>query len=78
MGKPVFVMRDTTERPEAVESGTARMVGTEPDRIVEEVSRVLDSPEEYRKMLHTENPFGNGNAARAIVSISLEYLFKSR
>ena len=77
LGKPVFVMRDTTERPEAVEAGTARIVGTDPERIIREVSRVLDSAEEYEKMSRARNPFGDGNAAEAIWDISLKFLSKS-
>ena len=72
--KPVFVMRETTERPEAVEAGTARIVGTDPERIIREVSRVLDSAEEYEKMSRARNPFGDGSAAEAIRDISLEFL----
>jgi UDP-N-acetylglucosamine 2-epimerase (non-hydrolysing) len=77
LGKPVFVMRETTERPEAVEAGTARLVGTDPGRICAEVSRVLDSTEEYCKMAQARNPFGNGTAALAIRDISLEFLLGS-
>jgi UDP-N-acetylglucosamine 2-epimerase (non-hydrolysing) len=77
LGKPVFVMRESTERPEAVEAGTARIVGTDPERIIQEVSRVLDSTEEYEKMSRAKNPFGDGNAAAAIRDISLEFLSKS-
>ncbi len=78
LGKPVFVMRESTERPEAVEAGTARMVGTDPERISREVSRVLDSAEEYEKMSRARNPFGDGSAAEAIRSASLEFLSRSR
>jgi UDP-N-acetylglucosamine 2-epimerase (non-hydrolysing) len=74
LGKPVFVMRDTTERPEAVQAGAARLVGTDPGRICREVSRVLDSPREYDAMARAGNPFGDGTAARAIHDISLGFL----
>ncbi len=72
LGKPVLVMRQVTERPEAVEAGTARLVGTEPDRIRREVMRLLDDPEAYAAMAHAENPFGDGHAAERIVTALLE------
>jgi UDP-N-acetylglucosamine 2-epimerase (non-hydrolysing) len=67
LGKPVLVMRDTTERPEAVEAGTVRLVGTNPDRIVEECSALLDSAERYREMSLAHNPYGDGRASTRIV-----------
>ncbi len=63
LGKPVLVMRDTTERPEAVKAGTVRLVGTVPDKIVAEVSRLLDDPTEYERMSRSVNPYGDGLAA---------------
>jgi UDP-N-acetylglucosamine 2-epimerase (non-hydrolysing) len=66
-GKPVLVLRDTTERPEAVEAGVARLVGTDPDRIAEPVESLLDDPVAYARMAHPENPFGDGRAAERIV-----------
>lgn len=72
LGKPVLVMREVTERPEAVEAGTARLVGTEPDRIRREVMRLLDDPEAYAAMAHAANPFGDGRAAERIVAFLLE------
>ncbi len=69
LGKPVLVMRDTTERPEAIEAGTAKLVGTDRDKIVKEVSLLLDDKAEYLKMSHAVNPFGDGKACRRIVSI---------
>jgi len=74
LGKPVFVMRDTTERPEAVQAGTSRMVGTNPEVIQREVSRVLDNADEYSKMTSGRNPFGDGHAAEMIRDISLRFL----
>lgn len=68
LAKPVLVMRDTTERPEAIEAGTARLVGANTDKIVEEVSNLLDREGEYEKMARAENPFGDGSAARRIVN----------
>ena len=70
LGKPVLVMRDTTERPEALESGTVLLVGTDYDKIVTEVSRLLDNENHYRTMSNAVNPYGDGKASRRIV----EYL----
>lgn len=67
-GKPVLVMRDTTERPEAIEAGTAQLVGTNTDTIVRAVASLLTSPQEYDTMSHAINPFGDGNAALRIVN----------
>jgi UDP-N-acetylglucosamine 2-epimerase (non-hydrolysing) len=67
LGKPVLVMRDTTERPEAVDAGTVVLVGTDSARIVEEVSRLLDDSEAYERMSHAHNPYGDGKAATRIV-----------
>jgi len=71
-GVPVLVMRDVTERPEAVDSGVARLVGTDRERIVEEAARLLRDPAEYRMMATRKNPFGDGNAAKRIVSYLVE------
>ena len=68
LGKPVLVMRDTTERPEALESGTVHLVGTNHDLIVSEVSTLLDDPEAYEKMSKAVNPYGDGKACSRIVS----------
>lgn len=72
LGKPVLVMRDTTERPEALEAGTALLVGTDRARIVREVSRLLDAPEAYRTMAEAHNPYGDGTAARRIATFLKE------
>jgi UDP-N-acetylglucosamine 2-epimerase (non-hydrolysing) len=69
LGKPVLVMRETTERPEGVEAGTARLVGTETARIVTEISTLLDDKAAYEAMARAHNPFGDGTAARQIVEI---------
>lgn len=69
LGKPVLVMRDTTERPEGVAAGTARLVGTDADRIVSEISTLLDDKAAYEAMARAHNPFGDGHAARRIVEI---------
>ncbi len=66
LGKPVLVMRDVTERPEGVESGTARLVGTDPERIVAEAERLLADAGAYRAMSKAHNPFGDGRAAERI------------
>ena len=62
-GKPVLVLRTTTERPEGVEAGAAMLVGTDPDRIEAEASRLLSDPEWYRTMVVAENPYGDGKAS---------------
>ena len=67
MGKPVLVMRNKTERPEGVATGTVKLVGTTTEKIVEEATRLLDSKEEYQKMARAKNPYGDGHAAERIV-----------
>lgn len=67
LGKPVLVMRDTTERPEALKSGTVHLVGTNHDLIVNEVSALLDDPVAYEKMSKAVNPYGDGKACNRIV-----------
>ena len=69
LGKPVLVMRSTTERPEALESGTVKLVGTDHDMIVKEVSHLLDDQVHYDQMSHAVNPYGDGLACSRIVSI---------
>lgn len=71
-GKPVLVMRDTTERPEGVEAGTARLVGANYDRIVGETFRLLDDDESYAAMARSHNPFGDGHASERIVKVLLD------
>ncbi|MCW2412176.1 MULTISPECIES: non-hydrolyzing UDP-N-acetylglucosamine 2-epimerase [unclassified Sphingobium] len=71
-GKPVLVMRETTERPEGIEAGTARLIGTVPDRIVAEVARLLDDPQAYAAMAHAHSPFGDGQAAARIAAMLAE------
>jgi UDP-N-acetylglucosamine 2-epimerase (non-hydrolysing) len=66
LGKPVLVMRDTTERPEGVAAGTARLVGADTGRIVEATSRLLDDPSAYEEMAGVINPYGNGEASPVI------------
>ncbi len=69
LGKPVLVMRDTTERPEAVSAGTVVLVGTDPDKIVQELSSLLDDEQHYAEMAEAHNPYGDGKSAERIVSI---------
>jgi UDP-N-acetylglucosamine 2-epimerase (non-hydrolysing) len=66
-GIPVLVMRETTERPEGVEAGTLKLVGTETSHIVQEATRLLDAESEYMKMAKASNPYGDGHAAERIV-----------
>ena len=68
LGKPVLVMRDTTERPEALEAGTVKLVGTDFDKIVGEVSELLTNDEYYERMSKAVNPYGDGKACKRIVS----------
>jgi UDP-N-acetylglucosamine 2-epimerase (non-hydrolysing) len=72
LGKPVLVMRETTERPEAVEAGTVRLVGTDSALIVREATRLLDDPDAYLRMARAHNPYGDGQAARRIVDFLKE------
>jgi len=72
LGTPVLVMRETTERPEAIAAGTARLVGTDPERIVNEVARLLDDPETHAAMATAHNPYGDGRAASRICDLLRE------
>ena len=69
LGKPVLVMREKTERPEALEAGTVKLVGTDEDRIVAEATRLLDDYTEYTRMTRVHNPYGDGQASRRIGEI---------
>ena len=69
LGKPVLVLRTRTERVEAIEAGTAKLVGTDPDRIVEETEQLLHDPIAYARMAQARNPYGDGHAAERIVEI---------
>lgn len=69
LGKPVLVMRDTTERPEALEAGTVKLVGTDYNMIVEEVSALIENKEYYNQMSHAVNPYGDGMACSRIVNV---------
>lgn len=69
LGKPVLVMRDTTERPEGIAAGTLKLVGTQEEMIYEWFTRLLDEPEEYEKMSKASNPYGDGFACKRIADI---------
>jgi len=69
LGKPVLVLRETTERPEGIEAGTARLIGTDTDRIVSEVARLIDDPQAYAAMANATNPYGDGKAGERIADI---------
>ena len=69
LGKPVLVMRDTTERPEGIEAGTLKLVGTDEEVIYSNFTKLLDNKEEYNKMAHASNPYGDGFACKRIADI---------
>jgi len=68
LGKPVLVMRDTTERPEAVAAGTVKLVGANKDCIVREAEVLLSDVSKYERMSHSNNPYGDGTAAEQIIT----------
>lgn len=74
LGKPVLVMRDTTERPEGVEAGTLKLVGTNKNTIVEQANILLQDTKAYQEMSHVKNPYGDGTTSQKIVEILSEYL----
>ncbi|MEE3327886.1 MAG: UDP-N-acetylglucosamine 2-epimerase (non-hydrolyzing) [Myxococcota bacterium] len=77
LGKPVLVMRETTERPEGIEAGTVRLVGTSQERIVDEVSRLISDQDAYLEMAEAANPYGDGKASDRILE-ALRDFFKGR
>jgi len=77
LGKPVLVLRDTTERPEGVEAGTLRLVGTQPEAVQAAMVELLDDDAAYAKMANAKNPYGDGQAARRILD-AISYYFKQR
>lgn len=77
LGKPVLVMRDTTERPEAVSTGTVKLVGTNTDSIVQNVTTLLTDPSSYNSMAHAVNPYGDGHACGRILSACIDFLKKN-
>ncbi len=76
LGKPVLVMRDTTERPEGIEAGTLKLTGTHEDTIYREFSRLLSDPDEYKAMSNASNPYGDGHASKRIADILADFLAK--
>ena len=77
LGKPVLVLRDTTERPEGIEAGTLKLVGTDEEVIYRETRRLLTDQEEYRRMSRASNPYGDGHASERIADAIIEK-FKDR
>ncbi|MDW8107704.1 MAG: UDP-N-acetylglucosamine 2-epimerase (non-hydrolyzing) [Armatimonadota bacterium] len=73
-GKPILVLRETTERPEGVQAGIAKLIGTDPEQIVEEATRLLSDAEAYAQMARAVNPYGDGHAAERIRDILLQQL----
>ena len=71
--KPVLVLRDTTERPEGVKAGVLKVIGTQEDRVYMEAKRLLEDKGEYERMSKANNPYGDGNAAKRIVDVLLEW-----
>ena len=74
LGKPVLVMRDTTERPEGIRAGTLKLVGTDEEIIYREFRKLLTDQKEYEKMAHASNPYGDGFAAKRIADILMKHL----
>jgi UDP-N-acetylglucosamine 2-epimerase (non-hydrolysing) len=73
LGKPVLVLRDETERPEAVECGTVKLVGSKTDKIVNTVQELLDSEEKYRQMATAANPYGDGMASERVARVLMKH-----
>lgn len=73
LGKPVLVLRDTTERPEGIEAGTLKLVGTDEEIIYKEAKKLLTDKNEYEKMSHASNPYGDGHASKRIVDAVIHY-----
>lgn len=78
LGKPVLVLRDTTERPEGIEAGTLKLVGTNEDVIFNETKNLLENKDEYLKMSTASNPYGDGHASKRIVDAIEEYFSKGK
>ena len=77
LGKPVLVLRDTTERPEGITAGTLKLVGTDEETIYNETKKLLTNKDEYSKMAHASNPYGDGNASKRIVDAIIERFSKN-
>ena len=78
LGKPVLVLRDVTERPEAVEYGTVKLVGTNKEKIIDEANILINSKEAYEKMSKAVNPYGDGKASERICDAIMKYLNLSK
>ena len=76
LGKPVLVLRDDTERPEAVREGVVKLVGSDHDRIVTEAQRLLDDETAYRRMARNVSPYGDGRSAERIVEVLREHFHR--
>ena len=76
LGKPVLVLRDTTERPEGVEAGTLKLVGTQVDQVREEMLRLLEDKNAYDEMANAKNPYGDGHASERIMDAIYYYFNK--
>ena len=72
LGKPVLVLRDTTERPEGIDAGTLKLVGTKEEDIIRETKELLDNNKKYEKMSKASNPYGDGHASERIVDAIIE------
>ena len=77
-GKPVLVLRDTTERPEGVEAGTLRLTGTNPEEIYKAFTTLVEDQNEYSKMSHSKNPYGDGTASRQIADFLEQQLLSNK
>jgi UDP-N-acetylglucosamine 2-epimerase len=77
LGKPILVLREKTERPEAVEAGTVKLVGADPRRILASARELLDSPAEYARMARVHNPYGDGHASERI-EIAIRSFFANK
>jgi len=73
LGKPVLVLREVTERPEGIEAGTVKLVGTDKGHIVRETAKLLEDPDEYERMAHAVNPYGDGHASKRIIESLLSF-----
>jgi len=76
LGKPVLVMRDTTERPEGIEAGTAKLVGTDSEKIISEIQLLLNNQKKYEEMAKTVNPYGDGESSKYIYNIIKKSFYK--
>ena len=72
LGKPVLVMRDNTERPEALDAGTVLLVGTDVDKIVSQVAELLSNAQRYQQLSQAQNPYGDGKSSERIVQVILQ------